>query len=175
MEIEKETFKAIQALSDIQKNLSEGLAMLKTLKETTEEYMVFREKEAEERVAKVLKESCNMLEDISKNYNQLSLYRDELKAYAVTIKNASDVVVVLFENFRSAMDKSDEDMKVHYNSVKETLKDIKIEGSKIDSDRKQLKVEHRRIEDETRLLVDRRGTLERAFEEVKRLKEKQKN
>lgn len=172
MEINKEQFDAVKKLSEIQISLSEGLAALKTLKETTEEYMVFREKEAEQRVAKVLKESRDALENISTNYDQLTRFREELKAYAHQIKSGSDIVVTLFKNFRKSMDEADEDMKVHYASIKEVEKQIKIENSLIKTQREELKKDRLKLEDETRLLTDRRDTLDRGFEELKRLKAK---
>lgn len=172
MEINKEQFDAVKKLSEIQISLSEGLAALKTLKENTEEYMVFREKEAEQRVTKVLKESRDALENISINYDQLTRFREELQAYANQIKNGSDIVVTLFKNFRKSIDEADEDMKDHYASIKEVEKQIKIENSLIKVQREEIKKDRLKLEDETRLLADRRGALERGFEELRRLKEK---
>lgn len=172
MKLDTETFNSMKALSEIQLNLANGRAELKTLQEKTEEYIVFREEEANKRVSKVLKESHDALEHIAKNQNQLVAYGDDLKAFADTLKYSSDIVVTLFENFRKSMDQADIDMKDHYLAVQDVLKQAKIENSNIKSQRSSLKNEMKRIADETRLLDDRRSTLERGFEELRRLKKK---
>lgn len=172
MQIDQETFNATKALSEIQVALSAARAELKSLQETTEDYLKFREDEVNKRIAKVLRESREALDNISKNHEELVLFRDELTAFAASLKNSSSTIVALFENFRKAMDEADLDMQEHYASVNNVLKDIKIERSKVESDRMVLKGEMKKLEDETRLVIDRRQTLERGFKELKKLKAK---
>lgn len=169
MELDTEKFNTVKELAEIHVNLSNARVELRKLKETTEEYMVVREREAEERVEKVLKESREALEETSKNHDELSSFSGELKAYAIELKVLSTDITALFQNFGERVKKADEDMVKNQEIVSEVLKKIKIERVQVQEDRKMLVIERKDLADGWRLLKDRQATLERGFEELKKL------
>lgn len=174
IELEQEKFDTLKELAKVHENISDGRTILKELKETTEEYMVTREKEAEGRVIKVLKESSDALEEISTNHKELSKYNSELKAYAIELNTIASDIATLFEDFNKAMKIADVNMEKHRFEVAEILKATKVETTAIKSSREVLVGERAEIRDGWRLLKDRQQTLKDGFEELKKLKSNNK-
>ena len=159
MKLDTEKFNTVKELSEIQQNVALGRATLLKLKETTEEYMVVREKEAEGRVIKVLKESRTALDETTKNHKELSGYNIELQAYAIELNKSAIDITALFEDFGKKMDEADKKLEEGRISVAEVLRDAKIERIQVIEDRKILKLERGKIRDEMILLKDRRQLL----------------
>lgn len=170
--LEKEKFDSVKELSKIQMAISDGRSELKNLQETIEKYKIFREDEANKIINKVLKESRDALDNISQNQNELAHYREELEAYANELKSGSKTIVTLFQDFRKKIDQGHEDMEEHYNNVRDIQKQIKIDSTKLKSERRLLEGDRKILKEEALLLKDRRETLDRAFEELRRLKNK---
>jgi len=168
--LDQEKFSTLKELAELQGSISTGRAELKKLTETTEEYMVIREKEAEKRVLGVLEKSREALDEATNNHKELKSYNSELQAYANELKTTATAIAALFEDFNKKMDKADEGMKTNRKAVSGILTEMKIEKVKITEDRKQLKRDRAEMDEETKLLRDRRGALKRGFDELKRLK-----
>jgi len=172
--LDQEKFNTVKELAEIHANLSDAKVEFKKLQETTEEYMVVREKEAEERVINVLKESRDALEETSKNHNELSGFSRDLKAYAIELKVLATDISALFKNFNTRMGEANTDMEINQKIVSELLKKIKIERVEVQEDRKLLVAERAEIDEQHRLLKDKREVLERAWAELKRLQTNKK-
>lgn len=172
MQLDQEKFNTVKELADISQQLSDARAALKKLEETTEEYMVVREKEAEDRVVKVLRKSREALEEATKNHNELSSFKEDLKAFANKINLLSTDIIALFKGFSNRMNEADNDMVEHRKNVNEVLKKIKIERVQVQEDRKLLEGEKKKIDEQHRLLKDKREALERAWDELRRIKNK---
>jgi len=170
--LDAEKFSTLKELGEVQGNVSLAKAELLKLKETTEEYMVVREREAEERVIEVLKESREALEETAKNHNELSGYSRDLKDYANELNVLASDIEALFKDFNARMRESEGDMEVNHKLVSEVLKQLKIERVNITEDRKMLDRDRNEIRDGWRLLRDRQETLKKGFEELKKLKTK---
>lgn len=173
--LDQEKFNTAKELAEISGNLSIARAELKKVQDTTEEYMVGREKEAEERVLKVLKESREALEEVSKNHKDITIFGSETKAYADTLKTIANEIIALFGDFTTRMSKADADMAEHQKIVTEILNLIKVERVQVQEDRKLLAADKKEIEDGFRLLKDRREALDRAWKELERKKLEAKN
>ena len=171
-QLDQEKFNTLKELTEIHASISSGKVELIKLKSTTEEYMHLREVEAEERVIKVLKESRDALEETSKNHTELSTYRGELQAYANEIHGLTIDITTLFQDFNVRMKEAEKDIDKNQEIVSDILTKIKIERVQIKEDRKMLTVERKRTEEGKRLLEDKRGALERAWEELKKLQAK---
>jgi len=168
--LSQEKFNTLKELADVQTNVALCRAELLKLKETTEEYMVVREKEAEDRVTKVLKESREALDETTNNQRELLTYNKELQAYANELKKSAFDIMTLFEDFGRRMKEADEDLKEGQIHVTELLTKIKIERVQVQEDRKLLQGEREEMTQANRLLDDRRKALERAWAELKKLK-----
>ena len=172
--LETEKFDTLKELASLQSNLALGRAELKKLKETTEEYMQIREKEAEERVVKVLKKSHEALEATTTNHSELSGYNKELQAYAGEIKGLTTDIIALSKDFNERMDIAEKDMEKNNQLVSDILTGVKIERVNMREDRKQLERERKETSENMRILKDRQETLKRGFEELKKLQGKLK-
>ncbi len=166
MQLEQEKFNTLKEIAEMQEAVSLGRAELRTIKAETETYLVFREKEAVTRIIKVLEQSRDALDEITKNHNELSLYKDEIKAFATELKNLSTDITDLFKDFNERMKKAEEDLDKYHELVSEKLKQTRSERIQIGEDRKLLAAEKADINKEKRLLADRRGALERAWDEL---------
>jgi len=173
--LDQEKFNTAKELAEISGNLSTARAELKKLEETTGEYMIGREKEAEERVLKVLRESREALEEVSKNHKEITIFSGETKAYAATLKTIANEIIALFEDFTARMHKADEDMAEHQKALTETLNLIKVERVQVQEDRKLLEADRKDLEDGFRLLKDKRDVLDRAWSELEKKKLEAKN
>lgn len=173
--LDQEKFDTLKELAEMQTSLSNARAELKKLKDTTDEYLVVREQEAEARVIKVLKESRDALDEVSKNHNELSAYSNELKAYANELKDLSTGITDLFKDFNKRVKEAEKDIEKNQEIVTDILQKIKIERVQVNEDRKQLKSEQHEIDEQNRLLKDRREALERAWDELKRLQTNKEN
>lgn len=174
-QLDNEKFELVKALTEIHGAISDGKSELKKLKETTEEYMNFREVEAEKRVLKVLKESRDALDETSQNHTELTLYGNDLRSYAHELQGLSIDITTLFKDFNARVKVAEEDMKKNEETVLEILKKIKVERIQVIEDRKMLKIERNKLIDESRLLKDRQATLEKAWGELKRLQANKEN
>ena len=170
--LDQEKFDTMKELVDMQTNLSNGRATLKKLEETTEVYMITREVEAEERVLKVLRESCDVLEEININHKELSGYNQKLQAYANELDEIASTITTLFKDFNEKMREVDDDVKKHFKSFNELQKRIKLDQIHIREDNKQLDRDRNEIRDGFRFLKDRRKLLNDGFAELKKLKTK---
>lgn len=172
--LDQEKFDTLKELSEMQQTISLGRAELRKIKEETEAYMVLREKDAEERVIKVLQQSRDALDETTKNHDELSAYSTELKAYATELKSFSLDITDLFKDFNTRMKKAEEDLDKYHEMVSQKLEKIKIERVQVTEDRKLLEGERKEVAKETYLMKDRRAALERAWEELeKKLKDNQ--
>lgn len=172
MELDAEKFSTVKALAEMQVKLAEGRAELKKLADDKEAFIVMREEEVRGRVAEVLNESREALEQTTKNHDELSRYGDELQAFATILKSFSSQIVALFQNFRTWMDNETKAIDEKRAEVNEQIRKAKVLEAQIEGDRKQLARESATVKEEMRLLVDRRGLLERGFAELKRKQEK---
>jgi chromosome segregation ATPase len=175
MELDQEKFNKVKELADIHANLSDARVEIQKLKETTEEYMVVREQEAEERVLKVLKESREALEETSKNHDELTRFSNEVKAYAIELKGLASDITALFQDFGKRVEEADEDVKKNQEIVSDILTKIKVERVQVREDRKLLEAEQYNINEQLRLLKDKRESFERAWEELKKLQSNKEN
>lgn len=175
MELDQEKFNTAKELAEISGQLSDARAAFEKLKKDTEEYMVIREQEAEERVIKVLKESREALEESSNNHKELSSFKEELKAYANKLRLLSTDIIALFQNFNEKMEEANEDMKEHRDNLMEILNNTKIERVQVREDRKLLAAEQHEIDEQHRLIKDKREALERAWDELNRIKNNKEN
>ena len=172
--LDQEKFDTVKELAELSTNIATGRAELKKLEETTAEYIVSREEKAEARVLEVLKESREALEATTQNHKELSGFNQDLEAYASELKRLTTDISALFQDFNEKMDGAEKDMEEYYKEVHEVLRKIKLENVTLVENRKRVSAERADLREETRLLEDRRGQLERGFEELKRLKNKQK-
>lgn len=170
--LEAEKFKLVQELVAIQDNITNARNGLTAIQKQTNDYIIAREEEARGRVNKVLEASKDALEETRKNHEELSAYRQELKQFADSISQATILLTDISGSFRKDLDVAEAMMASRYDEMQEILKNARIERVAIEEDRKQLKRESYRIQEETRLLADRRGVLERGFAELKRLQQK---
>ena len=170
--LDQEKFDTVKAIADMQTSLSEGQAALLKLKETTEEYMVVREQEAEERVKKVLELSHEALVEVAKNHDELTKYSEDLKGYAGDLNKLAGGISELFKGFVKSMGEADEDMKGYHENISNILTQVKTQRIHVEEDRKMLERERQETNDQARKVMADRGTLERGFAELKKLKDK---
>ena len=170
--LDQEKFDTLKELAELQTSISTGRAELKKLEETTQEYMVVREGEAEGRVLKVLEKSREALDEATDNHKELKSYNSELQAFAIELKATATAVTALFGDFGEKMDQADKNMETKHSAVSDILTEIKIERVQVTEDRKQLKRERAEVAEATKLLKDRRAVLQRGFDELERLKGK---
>ncbi len=172
MELDQEKFSTMKALAEMQTQLAAGRAEVQKLEQTKEAFIEMREEEVRGRVAKVLQESREALEQTTKNHDELSRYGNELKASATILKSFSSQIVALFQDFREWVKGETEVLDGKREEIKGLLTEQKILAAQITGDRKQLAREMQEIDEARRLLADRRGLLERGFAELKRKQEK---
>ena len=173
MQIDAEKFNAVKELSEINMLISEGRASLALIKKDEEKYLSFRENVAHERIAKVLNESREYLEEISKNQDGLVRYKTELKAYATSLKDFAKELTTLFEDFIGRTKTADEELSAKCKEIEDGLKEIKIQRTQIFKDQEQLARDRDMIHEEKKALKDSRETLERAWAEFKSISKKQ--
>lgn len=166
--LEQEQFSTIKALSTMQGSLSDAKAELIKLKEGKELYLETREKEVYDRITRVLAESREALEQITKNHDELSHYGDDLKAQATDLHLLSTQIVALSQHFRDWMDEETKKLDNGFMALADERMVMRTLSVNIAEDRKQLKHESAKVAEEMRLLIDRRGLLERGFAELKR-------
>lgn len=170
MQIEQEKFDSLKELAGIQSSISEGRAVLYTLKNETEAYMLSREVEVRERVARVLKESAEALQKISTNHQELTAYRSELQAYATEIKGFSSTLRTLFQDFDADVKQADADMVEHRAGIAKMLRELKVAQVNVDEDRKQLARERQETNEGMKRLASDRAALQAAWDQLNRNK-----
>lgn len=170
--LEQEKFEAVKELAEITTALSTGRADLSKLKEETGNYILLREKMTKEKIDSLLQESTELLEKISQNQNELVLFKNELKAYVLELKGFIKAVMSLSQDVITFSTEEDKRLEKKRGEIKALLKESKVLEVEIKEDRKQLERERKETIEGTRLLKDRRETLERGFEELRKLKEK---
>ena len=173
-QLDQEKFNVMKELTEIHANLSLARSELLTLKADTEKYMVVREQEAQERVLRVLKESREALVETSTNHRELIVFNNELQAYANELHGLTIDITTLFQDFNTRMREAEKELEESREIVVETLLKIKVERVQVKEDRKLLALERKKTEEGKVLLADRRAALERAWDELDRLKDNYK-
>ncbi len=166
--LKQEEYNTAKALASMQVELAAGRAAILKLEKDKKEYLALRETEVHERVAKVLAESRDALEQITKNHDELSHYGDELKAQATDLNNLSTQIVTLSQHFRAWMDQEGKKIENLFMAIADEKKLLKSVSIGIFEDRKQLERERATIAEEWRLLEDRRGLLERTINRLEK-------
>ena len=170
--LEAEQFKLVEKLVEIQDSITTARNALSSAKAETEEYLKAREQAAVDRVSKVLTDSVNALEETKANHEELTAFGRELSDYSNFLKEVAINVTVMKNAFSARMSEAERIFDEKHLQVQEVLKNVKIESVQVAEDRKQLAREKYQINEDTRLLADRRGALERGFDELKRLQNK---
>lgn len=169
--LDSEKFNLVKELASIHDNINTGRNALTAIKKETDDYIKEREREAKERVEKVLQASHDALVETRKNHEALSSYRQEVTQFADICKQILVMVSAMNAEFKEKMVEADRIMQERYEDMQLTIRNAKIERTAIEQERTQLRIEKIRIEEETRLLADRRGVLQRGFDELKRLQQ----
>lgn len=170
--LEQEKFEAVKELAEISTAISTGRADLSKLKEETGNYILLREKMTKEKIDNLLLESTELLGRISQNQNQLVLFKNELKAYASELEGFIQAVMALSQEVILTSDAENKKVDKKREEIKALIKENKVLEIAIGEDRKQLERERQETTEGTRLLKDRRETLERGFAELRKLKTK---
>jgi small-conductance mechanosensitive channel len=164
--LDHEKFSAVEELSKIHTAIVEGRAALETLKGSTEEYLTGREKEAVERIAKILDESRTALDEVAANHEALTKYGVELRGYANLLSALSKDLTAFALLLRERMASADAALSAKLAEINEAKRDLKAVHADIIEDRKQLAREQMGINEERRLLKDQREAFERAWGEL---------
>jgi uncharacterized phage infection (PIP) family protein YhgE len=165
--LDHEKFNAVQELSKIHTDIVEGRAALETLKATTEEYLTGREKEAVERIAKILAESRTALDEVAANHEALTKYGAELRGYAELLSALNTDLSSFSALLRERMATADAALEAKLAEIRDATRELKILHSDIIEDRKQLERERRETAEQIRLLKDKREAFARAWSELK--------
>lgn len=170
--LEQEQFDAVKELAEISTAISTGRANLSKLKEETDEYILLREKMTKEKIDNLLQESSELLGKISQNQNQLVLFKNEIKAYATELQGFIQAVRTLSQEVITFSKEENANLDKKREEITEMVKQNKVIASEIIEGRKQLERDRRQLNEEAREIKDRRETLERGFEELRKLKQK---
>lgn len=168
MVLDPESFNAKQELAKIGENIAKGEAVLKELQDTSEAYTLEREEKVKARIAEVLKESYESLQQISANRDALQHYATDLDMFAIAL---SDLLSEYRKLRTTQKEKAEEDgrsIKAAWDEIAKVRNDLQVMRGNIDADALANERDREWIADEKRKIIDERGTLERAFSRLKK-------
>lgn len=165
--VTNEQMNALKALSDTNMKVSESKATLIKIEETKQQYFKIRETETNERIAKIIAESAEVLKQARENYYETTQFYYTITSFADSLNVSYETFVHLINDFNER----DQEWQKSFAEQENYLKQLKIE---IDNDKQNIIKEKNKIESDKKLLeIDRikvndmRGTIEREINRIK--------
>lgn len=167
-EINKEKMDALRALSDTNLKVSAARVLLETLQKDETVYLQGREKRAVERIESVLKDSGDVLAQVSENYATTANLSNEVSQVCDKITELISVFTESRDLFATKCDDFDAYIGSQEDALVKLKQDLKVQKTMLDIKEKTLERASKQIDSDRRKLIDDRGALERS---IKRLKE----
>lgn len=166
--LDKEKMEAIEAIAALNLKISETSNNLRELQEKEAEYLVLREEKAVARVTKALNDSSEMLQEINKNYESITILKNsvfDLCEYVATVKSSFDLLIA----------RHDESVAQHENHITEqeqkisqAREEIRIQKEVIEQEIKSIERQKEDLKKQEIKNNDERATLERAIARIKK-------
>lgn len=163
MQLEHEKFQGAKELSEIQVQISAGLATLQSLKADEETYLEERERKLVARLSDALVNSSDLIAQIGENHGALVKYRTEIKGYLDSILSFAQSVTKLKTLVDATAVDLDGRITKHEEDVKKFALDVSRAKSQIENERVELSRWRDQLGDDQRELDDRIETFERTL------------
>lgn len=164
-----EQMNALKALSETNMKVSEAKATLIKIEETKQRYFKLRDDEAKARVANIVAESAEALEQARQNYYETTQLYHTVSSFAIALLETSESVhgmVADFEREKLAWDIS---LKEQESSLATLRQEIDSDALKIQGEKEGIKRQLALLQIEKAKVADMRGTIER---EINRMSKK---
>ena len=168
--LSQEDFKAAQELSKLGEQIARGRATLASLTEETELYVKKRETVVADKIRDLLKDSEDVLREVSKNHAILTSYTTQAREFAESIIAMWHDFKALREEFDAAQEAALENIAEEKKHITHAHKTLKAHRALLDADMEEIKKAKKALSDERRRIKDDRETLQRGFNELKRKK-----
>lgn len=164
--LDHEDFEGATVLAEIGVKIATARAQLSTLESTKEEYLDGRAAEAAERIAEVLTQSAELIEEIGKNHKDLVGYRTAVDNYLDDVRYLIQVV----KGWKEAFDKSCEaklaEIVAKTKGNDAILTQIKGQRALLAGEELAIMGKRAVLKEETAKILDEWATLERASKEI---------
>ncbi len=160
--------RALQVLADTTIQISVAKATLEKLKGTESEYLTSREKEAIDRVGKVIENSQLLLNEASNNYDKVIELANIIKDCAAFVSQAYDSLTSNVSAFERAQVLWENDIKVQEDRIEETKRGLRIQQTKIDNAWKSIDETKAGLLEQQKKLDSDRGALERSIKRLEK-------
>lgn len=167
-ELEKQKMDTVKALAEMSMQVSQARNLLTKLESEETEYLDIRERKALDRIAKVLADSQELLEQTSKNYAEIENFGHVVSDFAAQVAIAYDQFQSLISDFDERSEEWDKTIKDREKEITEQKKALEIQRVILQNDQKTIEMKKKALANEAKKIEDRRATLARA---IKRLKE----
>ncbi len=161
--LEQEKFVAAKELADIGVQIAAASAVLQNLKDETAAYLDDREKLVIERIQKVLKESNEALQEVTKNHDALKKYGADLTSFAKLLKEMLEEVKAYRATVSQRADSDAKAIEMAWEKIAEVRNELHAARMVIEADRLGIDADRKWITEEKIRLADERATLERAI------------
>lgn len=168
MELQHEQFEGMKELATISTQIAAGTAALAQLKASEETYMTEREARLVSRLQKTLADSIDLITAIGQNHEALVGYRNEVGDFltkVLSLIQSLDDCIALVESAGSELD---ERITKHEEDVQNFRAESARTASELQAERTELSGWRDRLGEDERKLNDRRATLERTLNRIKK-------
>jgi len=167
-EVSAQHMEAIKALAETNMKISEAKNALALIKKEEVSYLEQREKEATERVSRILGESNELVKQTKGNYEDIKQFLNTVSSLALSVVESQETLELLIASFNEKSRLWEAETKKQEEEIEEIKKHMVADKAYIQAEHKNIQKQHEKIRNEQKKLDADRGTLERA---IKRLKE----
>lgn len=165
--LDKDTFAAVAELSKIQTNISKGRVSMSELKENEAAYLAQREEKAEKGIKEVFTKSKKIITEIGKNFSQLRAWHNEIAGFVGELVNMSQGLLKLKESMTEYLEAENKKLEERTIELSEVEAALKAQAVDLDTARGSFDKEKEALSEAARKVADDRGTLDRAWREVR--------
>lgn len=166
--LDHEQFEGAKELAEIGKQIAEGRALLSTLESSKEEFLTTRERDLVQRIQMVVVGSQELIRQIGTNHDKLVEYRREVTAYVADLRYFVESVTAWKEAIDAQVKTSLETLDKKAQEVTALIEQERHESTRLESERGMMAAERKSMIEETQKFQSERGTLDRAWQELKK-------
>ena len=157
----------LKVLADTNMKIGEAKLLLQSLSASETEYLQLREEKALDRINKMVSESSELLDTVTRNYSEVTDLANSASVMAAFLVEAYDVFHSLIEDFNKHNDEWEEKVRKNHEELSMSSIRIRSEQNAIDQDKKSIASAFNKIADEKRVIESRQQQIKSALAVLK--------
>lgn len=160
----------LQEMAQINVLISQGKAEIEALEGEKKDFFEKRDKELLDRIKETLSDSKQLIDDVKSNYKEVHEFYELLKTFSDFLSESHKKYSEMVADFNRNHLEYKKQIDIEIEELSRLQKEVLTDKISIENDRKFILKKKKELENESRLIADQRGTLQRAWAELEKKK-----